>query len=65
MKTPSNGIVCPMFAMNKTTTKGGGGIIYSMDELAVTFTGYGDARRNRDPFSSRDDGYYEATQCLR
>ena len=66
MKTPSNGMVYPMFAMNKPTTKGGGrGVIYSMDDLAVTLTGYGDARRNRDPFSSRDDGFYKASKCLK
>jgi hypothetical protein len=66
MKTPKNGIVYPMFAMNKPTTRGGGGgVIYSMDDLAVTLTGFGDARTYRDPFSSRDDGFYKASKCLK
>ena len=66
MNTPRNGMVYPMFAMNKPTTKGGGnGVIFSMDDLAVTLSGYGDARKNRDPFSSRDDGFYEASKCLK
>lgn len=65
MSTPNNGIVYPMFAMNKPTTRGGGnGVIYSMDEIAITLSGYGDGRRTKAKFSSRDDGYYDATQCL-
>ena len=66
MSTPNNGMVYPMFAMNKPTKGvGSNGVIYSMDDLAVTLTGYGDARKNRDPFSSRDDGFYEASKCLK
>ena len=63
MSTPSNGIVYPMFAMNKPKSKGS--IIYSMDELAITLTGFGDGRRTRAKFSSSDDGYYEASRCLK
>ena len=66
MSTPNNGMVFPMFAMNKPTTRGGGGgVIYSMDDIAITLSGYGDGRRIKAKFSSRDDGYYEATQCLK
>ena len=64
MSTPNNGIVYPMFAMNKPTTRGGGVVIYSLDEIAITLSGYGDGRRTKAKFSSRDDGYYEATQCF-
>ena len=65
MSTPNNGIVYPMFAINKPRSRGrGGGVIYSMDEIAITRSGYGNGRRTKAKFSSRDDGYYEVTQCL-
>ena len=64
MSTPNNGIVYPMVAMNKPTIRGGGGVIYSLDEIVITLSGYGDGRRTKAKFSSRDDGYYEATQCF-
>lgn len=62
MSTPKNGTVFPMFAMNKPNSRGG--VIYSMDDLAITLSGYGDGRKTKAKFSSRDDGFYEATQCL-
>lgn len=66
MSTPKNGIVYPMFAMNKPTTRGGGnGSIFSMDDLAVALSGYGDGRKTKAKLSSLDDGYHEASQCLR
>ena len=66
MSTPQNGIVYPMFAMNKPTVSGGGnGVIYSMDELAITLTSYGDGRKTRAKFSSRDDGFSRASRCLK
>ena len=63
MSTPSNGVVYPMFAMNKPKSRDG--VIYSMDELVITLTSYGDGRRTRAKFSSSDDGYYEASRCLK
>lgn len=63
MSTPKNGTVFPMFAMNKPNSRGG--VIYSMDDLAITLSGYGDGRRTKAKFSSRDDGYYDATRCLK
>jgi len=36
-----------------------------MDELAITLSSYGDARRLKDPFSSADDGYSYASKCLK
>ena len=61
MSTPNNGMVFPMFAMNKPTTRGGkNGVIYSMHEIAIALTGYGDGRTTKARFSSSDDGYYEA-----
>lgn len=66
ISTPSNGIIYPMFAMNKPTTSGGGnGVIYSMDDIAITISGYGDGRTTRAKFSSSDDGYFKATKCLK
>jgi len=65
IQTPNNGIVYPMFAMNKPTENGGNGAIYSMDELAITLSSYGDARKLKDPFSSSDDGFSAASKCLR
>ena len=66
ISTPNNGIIYPMFAMNKPTTSGGGnGVIYSMDDIAITISGYGDGRTTRAKFSSSDDGYYRATKCLK
>ena len=63
MRTPNNGIVYPMFAMNKPKSRGG--VIYSMDELAITLTSYGDGRKTRAKFSSRDDGFSRASRCLK
>ena len=66
MSTPQNGIVYPMFAMNKPTVSGGGnGVIFSMDDLAVTLTSFGDARKLKNPFSSGDDGFSRASSCLK
>ncbi len=63
MSTPNNGMVYPMFAMNKPQSRGG--VIYSMDELAITLSGYGDGRKTKAKFSSRDDGYDRAMSCLK
>ena len=66
MSTPQKGIVYPMFAMNKPTVSGGGnGVIYSMDALAVTLSGFGDARTFKNPFSTSDDGFTRASRCLK
>ena len=56
-------MVYPMFAMNKPQSRGG--VIYSMDELAITLSGYGDGRETKAKFSSRDDGYDRAMSCLK
>ena len=61
--TPSNGTVFPMFAMNKPFSSGG--VIYSMDQLAETLSGYGDGRRTKASFSSNDNGYSQASSCLK
>ena len=63
MSTPNNGIVYPMFAMNKPTSRGG--VIYSMDDVAETLSGYGDGRRTKANFSSRSNGFSKATKCLK
>lgn len=63
MNTPNNGMVYPMFAMNKPQSRGG--VIYSMDDLAITLSGYGDGRKTKAKFSSRDDGYDRAMSCLK
>ena len=63
MSTPNNGMVYPMFAMNKPQSRGG--VIYSMDDLAITLSGYGDGRKTKAKFSSRDDGYDRAMSCLK
>ena len=62
MSTPNNGILFPMFAMNKP--KSSGGVIYSMDELAITLSGYGDGRKTKAKFSTRDSAYKKASKCL-
>jgi len=63
MKTPRNGFVYPMFAMNKPFARGS--VIYSMDELAITLSGYGDGRATSAGFSRSDNGFYEASRCLK
>jgi hypothetical protein len=41
------------------------GIIYSMDELAETASGYGDERKTKAKFSKPDSGFYQANKCLK
>ena len=66
MRVPKVGIVYPIFAMNKPTVGlGGNGVIYSMNDIALELTGFGDARTFKSPFSASDDGYYRATKCLK
>lgn len=62
METPSNGTIYPMFAMNKPF---GMGVIYAMDELAITVSGLGDGRKTKTKFKSTDDGFSEASRCLK
>ena len=64
LKTPNNGIIFPMFAMNKPLSPKYG-VIYSMDETAIAISGYGDGRQTKASFSVYDDGFYEATNCLK
>ena len=63
MQTPQNGVVYPMFAMNKPFEMGV--TVYAMDDLAVALSGLGDRRRTKARFSSRDDGYSKASRCLK
>ena len=63
MNTPSNGTVYPMFAMNKPFEVGV--TIYALDDLAIALSGLADGRRTKAKFSSSDDGYYEASNCLK
>ena len=63
MQTPNNGVVYPMFAMNKPFEIGV--TIYAMDDLAVALSGLGDGRRTKAKFSSSDDGYSKASRCLK
>ena len=69
ISTPKNGVVYPMFAMNKPTTSGGGnGVIYSMDDIALTLSSYGDGRKSNltgTKFSRSDNGYDKASKCLK
>jgi hypothetical protein len=41
------------------------GIIYSMDELAETVSGYGDGRKIKAKFSKLDRGFSQANKCLK
>lgn len=61
MEVPDKGVVFPMFAMNKPFSSG---LVYSMDDLAISLTGLGDGRRTKARFSKNDDGYAEASRCL-
>ena len=63
MSTPNNGIVYLMFSMNKPQLRGG--LIYSMDDLSITLSGYGDGRNTKAKFASREDGYDRAMGCLK
>lgn len=63
METPSNGTVYPMFAMNKPFEVGV--TIYAMDDLAVALSGLADGRKTTAAFKSSDDGYSEASNCLK
>ena len=63
MQTPNNGTVYPMFAMNKPFEIGV--TVYAMDDLAVALSGLGDGRRTKAKFSSSDDGYSQASRCLK
>lgn len=63
MQTPQNGVVYPMFAMNKPFEMGV--TVYAMDDLAVALSGLGDGRRTQAKFSSSDDGYSRASRCLK
>ncbi|MDA8676193.1 hypothetical protein N9M53_05845, partial [Alphaproteobacteria bacterium] len=69
ISTPNNVFVYPMFAMNKPTTSGGGnGVIFSMDDLALNLSGYGDGRNSNltgTKFLSSDNGFATATGCLK
>tara|TARA_B100000780_G_C20695570_1_gene276615 strand:+ start:47 stop:457 length:411 start_codon:yes stop_codon:yes gene_type:complete len=62
METPSNGTIYPMFAMNKPF---GMGVIYAMDELAITISDFGDGRKTKAEFKSTNDGFPEASRCLK
>ena len=63
METPANGTVYPMFAMNKPFEVGV--TIYAMDELALALSGLADGRKTKAAFKSSDDGYFEASNCLK
>lgn len=66
MLLPEDTLIYPMFAMNKATPKDGGyGVIYSMDDLAITLSGYGDGRTIKPKFSRHDHGYSQASKCLK
>ena len=41
------------------------GIIYSMDELAETVSGYGDGRKTKAKFSKLNRGFSQANKCLK
>lgn len=62
MDIPEKGVSYPMFAMNKPFGKG---VIYAMDDLAIMLSGLGDGRITQAKFSANDDGFEEATGCLR
>ena len=63
LDTPNNGIIFPMFAMNKPFKCCG--TIYSMDEIAETVSGYGDGRKTKANFSALDRGFSKANRCLK
>ena len=63
METPNNGTIYPMFAMNKPFAIGG--TIYSMDDVAIAVSGYGDGRKTKATFSKNDDGFDKASSCLK
>jgi len=41
------------------------GVIYSMDDLAVSLSGLGDARKTGAKFSELDRGFSDAKKCLK
>ena len=53
-----------MFAMNKPFSSDSG-VIYSMDDLAVSLTGFGDGRKTKANFSEFDRGFSDAKKCLK
>ena len=64
LEVPKEGIVYPMFAMNKPFSSTFG-LIYSMDELAISVSGLGDGRKTKAKFSQLDRGFSEAKRCLK
>ena len=64
LEIPGKGIVYPMFAMDKPFSSNSG-VIYSMDDLAVSLTGFGDGRKTKANFSEFNRGFSHAKKCLK
>tara|TARA_A200000113_G_scaffold87824_1_gene78371 strand:+ start:989 stop:1192 length:204 start_codon:yes stop_codon:yes gene_type:complete len=63
LDTPKNEIIFPIFVMNKPFKCCG--IIYSMDKLTETVSGYGDGRKTKAKFSKLNRGFSQANKCLK
>ena len=63
MNHPKHGDIFPTFAMNKPFKTGS--VIYSMDDVAIEMSGFGDGRKTKAKFSHSSNGYKDVIKCLK